>query len=316
MPKHVQAVLQALLVTFIWSMSWVLMKIGLEDIPPVLFAGLRYCGAFLVLGVYAIRQRTTLFVEAGKLSRRDWLWLGLYGLVFYTATQGFQFIALSDLPSATLSLMLNFTTIMIAFLGIVLIAEYPTLVQWGGIVIFIGGVLVYFYPIDIPEAQIIGLAFGFLAMTSNSFSSILGRFINRQSRIPVLLVTLVSMGLGSLVLLFVGVALDGFPVLSATNWLIVAVLAIVNTAFAFTLWNYTLRTLSSVESSLINNTMLAQIAILAWVFLGESLSGQQIIGLVIAMVGALVVQLWARRKDVKVDAELSPTSTTLSPAPK
>lgn len=313
MSNHLKAVLQALLVTFIWSMSWVLMKIGLEDIPPVLFAGLRYFGAFLVLLVYAIRQRTTLFSHAEKLSRRDWLWLGLYGLIFYSATQGFQFVALSDLPSATLSLMLNFTTIMIAFLGILFIAEYPTLVQWGGIVVFIGGVLVYFYPIDIPEAQVIGLVFGFLAMTANSFSSILGRFINRQNRIPVLLVTLISMGLGSLVLLVVGVALDGIPALSATNWLIVATLAIVNTAFAFTLWNYTLRTLSSVESSLINNTMLAQIAILAWVFLGESLSGQQIIGLVIAMLGALIVQLWAKRK---ADPKLAPASPALSPAPK
>jgi drug/metabolite transporter (DMT)-like permease len=316
MSKHLQAVLQALLVTFIWSASWVLMKIGLEDIPPVLFAGLRYFGAFLVLSVYALRQRTTLFVEAGKLSRRDWLWLGVYGLVYYTATQGLQFVALNDLPSATLSLMLNFTTIMIAFLGILFISEYPTMVQWGGIVVFIAGVLVYFYPIDIPEAQIFGLVIGFLAMTSNSFSSILGRFINRQSRIPVLMVTLVSMGLGALVLLVTGIAMSGFPALSASNWLIVAVLAVVNTAFAFTLWNYTLRTLSSVESSIINNTMLAQIAILAWVFLGESLSLQQIIGLVIAMTGVLVVQLWARRRQAKVDAELAPTPTTLSSAPK
>ena len=39
-------------------------------------------------------------------------------------------------------------------------------------------------------------------------------------------------------------------------------LALVNSAFAFTLWNRTLRTLSATESSVINNTMLIQIAIL------------------------------------------------------
>ena len=38
--------LQALLVTFLWSTSWVLIKIGFADIPPLTFAGLRYTLAF------------------------------------------------------------------------------------------------------------------------------------------------------------------------------------------------------------------------------------------------------------------------------
>jgi hypothetical protein len=46
-------------------------------------------------------------------------------------------------------------------------------------------------------------------------------------------------------------------------------LAVVNTAVAFTLWNRSLRPLSALESAGINNTMLIQIALLAWVFLGE-----------------------------------------------
>jgi drug/metabolite transporter (DMT)-like permease len=39
---RLRAILQALFVTFLWSTSWVLVKIGLEDIPAVTFAGLRY----------------------------------------------------------------------------------------------------------------------------------------------------------------------------------------------------------------------------------------------------------------------------------
>jgi drug/metabolite transporter (DMT)-like permease len=71
-------------------------------------------------------------------------------------------------------------------------------------------------------------------------------------------------------------------------------LAIVNTAFAFTLWNHTLRTLSAVESSVINNTMLIQVAILAWLFLGERLNRQELLGLALAGIGAFVVQLRRR----------------------
>ena len=45
------AIAQALLVTFLWSTSWVLIKIGLNDLvlPPITFAALRYALAALVL---------------------------------------------------------------------------------------------------------------------------------------------------------------------------------------------------------------------------------------------------------------------------
>ena len=47
----------------------------------------------------------------------------------------------------------------------------------------------------------------------------------------------------------------------------------------------------NMESSLINNTMLVQIALLAWVFLGEEVAGLKILGLGLVALGVLVVQL-------------------------
>ncbi|MCU0413850.1 MAG: EamA family transporter, partial [Ignavibacteriaceae bacterium] len=59
----------------------------------------------------------------------------------------------------------------------------------------------------------------------------------------------------------------------------------------FTIWNLTLRTLSAMESSIINGTMLIQIAVLAWIFLGEAISLQEGLGILIAACGSLFVQL-------------------------
>jgi drug/metabolite transporter (DMT)-like permease len=101
------------------------------------------------------------------------------------------------------------------------------------------------------------------------------------------------MGVGAIVLLGTGVASGGLPTMTLTTGLIVGWLAIVNTAFAFTLWNSTLRHLTAVESSVINNTMLIQIAALAWLFLGEALSALQLAGIAVVTVGTLVVQ-WRR----------------------
>ncbi|MCX8009550.1 MAG: DMT family transporter [Ignavibacteria bacterium] len=64
---------------------------------------------------------------------------------------------------------------------------------------------------------------------------------------------------------------------------------------AFTLWNHALRTLSAIESSIINNSMLIQIAVLAWIFIGEKLDIKEIIGLIPAVIGVLVFQLKIKR---------------------
>jgi drug/metabolite transporter (DMT)-like permease len=42
---------------------------------------------------------------------------------------------------------------------------------------------------------------------------------------------------------------------------------------------------------IINNTMLIQIAILAWLFLGEQLSTQDVFGLALASIGILLVNI-------------------------
>jgi drug/metabolite transporter (DMT)-like permease len=285
---HLVAVLQALLVTFLWSTSWVLIKVGLKDISPLTFAGLRYTLAFLCL--LPLMFRAGRRAEIAALSRRDWLWLGLLGIVFYSATQGAQFLALKHLPAVTLSLLLNFTVIVTALLGM-LLAERPNAVQWVGIGVFLAGVVIYFYPIDVPANEVLGLGFAGIGVVANAVSAILGRYINRDKNISPLTVTVVSMGIGSVAMLGAGVLTEGLPTLSPSNLLLVLWLAVVNTAFAFTLWNQTLRTLSAVESGVINNTMLIQIAILVWLFLGEKISEQEILGMVIAVVGILVVQL-------------------------
>ena len=132
--------------------------------------------------------------------------------------------------------------------------------------------------------------------TSMRFSSrnrhaVMGRSINRRRTLSPLAVTVASMGIGSVVMLVAGITTQGLPALSAQSWAIIAWLAVVNTAFAFTLWNLTQRTLSAIETSIINNTMLIQIAILAWIFLGERLGARAIVGLALAAIGTLIVQL-------------------------
>jgi drug/metabolite transporter (DMT)-like permease len=212
-------------------------------------------------------------------------------LLYYTITQGTQFLGLAYLPAINFSLLLNSTAIVVALLGIPLLHERPTRWQWGGALTFVFGAAVFFYPWDIPAGQALGYLIATIHILSTSLSSIMGRGVNRRGEIHPITVTVVSMGIGAFFLLGLGLATEPAPQLDLTAWAIILWLAVVNTAFSFTLWNHTLRTLSAMESSIINNTMLIQIAILAWIFLGETLSLAQILGMLLAALGALLVQL-------------------------
>jgi drug/metabolite transporter (DMT)-like permease len=289
-----KAILLALFVTLVWSFSWILIKVGLEGTPPLLFGGLRYAfaGACLVLLVgRSPRYRR----EVAALSAHDWRRLIVLGLVYYAIGQGLVFVALELLPSVTLSLILNFTSIVVAVLGIFLLAERPTWAQFAGIGLFLLGALVYFYPAALPGEQVLGVLVAIACMLINAAGSILGRSINRSNTLSPLIVTTVSMAIGGALLLAYALIVEGWSAISLRDWLIIVWLAIVHTALMFTLWNRVLRVLTAVESNIINNTLLINVAVLAWVFLGEEISPQGMIGLGVALTGVLVVQLMRPR---------------------
>lgn len=286
---RIVTILQALFVTFLWSTSFIIIKWGLIEIPPITYAGLRYIIAFLCFLPFVSKKKYVS--EIKLLNKSQWKKLVLLGFVFYTFTQGTLFLGLSLLPSVTVSLMLNFTPIIVAVLGVFLLQEKPSALQWFGSILFIMGIITYFFPILLIENEIIGLIVMLFGVLANALSAIIGRDINRNKNISPLVITFISMGVGAIILLVIGISMNGFPTISFKTWIYLIWLATVNTAFAFTLWNLTLRSLTAMESSIINGTMLIQIAILAWYFLGETISVQEGVGLVIAALGALFVQI-------------------------
>lgn len=284
---HLRAGLQALFVTFLWSTSWVLIKVGLEDIPPLTFAGLRYSLAFLIL-LPGTKQH---WPELRGLSRRRWGTLVVLGIVFYPLTQGGQFLALKFLPAVTFSLLLNFTSALVMLAGALLLNESPSGFHWLGMLVFISGVLAYFHPLVASQFNGWGLLFAGITVASNAAASLLGRSVNRARLIPPVVVTSVSMGTGTIALVSAALVTEGLPKVDPQGWLTICWLAVVNTALAFSLWNRTLQELTATESSIINNSMLIQIALLAWLFLGEPVSPLDAVGLALATAGILIVNL-------------------------
>lgn len=292
--QHRVAVAEALFVTLLWSSSWVIIKFGLEELPPITFSGLRYLIAAIILMSIILSQRDLR--RALQLQSREW-WLRVtgYGLVFVAITQGAQFIGLDLLNAITVSLLLNLTPILVLVLGAISLKEKPDGKQIVWICVGGVGVLIYFHPIDLPLNQLVGLAVVLIGVIANATSSIMGRAINRNKMVPPIVVTGVSITIGSLVLVAAGIIFEGTTSASPTSMIYLLWLGIVNTALAFTIWNRAMQTLRAIDVSIINGTMLPQIVVLSIVFLGEQPTLLDYFGLILVGVSAFFVQ-WNRAR--------------------
>jgi drug/metabolite transporter (DMT)-like permease len=103
------------------------------------------------------------------------------------------------------------------------------------------------------------------------------------------------MSIGAVALLVSALTLEGVPTISLLGWMIIVWLSLVNTAFAFYVWNHVLRKMKAYELSILQNTMLVQIAVLAFFFLGEQLTINNISGIIFVLVGVTLVQLQTGR---------------------
>ena len=79
-----------------------------------------------------------------------------------------------------------------------------------------------------------------------------------------------------------------------------------NTVLAFVLWNHALGTLRAYEQSILQNTMLIQITLLACIFLNEVLTIHKILGIIMVFAGVLIVQLYSsiRIASAKIDKDV------------
>ncbi|WP_148874564.1 EamA family transporter, partial [Serratia marcescens] len=104
--------LLALLVVVIWGVNFVVIKFGLQGMPPFLLAGMR----FLLVALPAI-----FFIPRPTI---PWKWLLLYGMTMSFAQFAFLFVAIKvGMPAGLASLVLQAQVFFTLLLGGVLMGE-------------------------------------------------------------------------------------------------------------------------------------------------------------------------------------------------
>lgn len=169
--------------------------------------------------------------------------------------------------------------------------ERPRPLQLLALSITIAGSVLFFSPrVELQEP----LALGLLGVAILSFSvfSVLVREVASNLQVNNIILTGVPLGIGGGILLLLAFIREGIPHIPLSVWGIIMGLALVNTLFAYLLYNHSLRRLTAIEANVMLNLTPLGTALIAWGTLNERLLPVQIAAMLLVVVGASLVQWW------------------------
>lgn len=277
-----------LILCVIWGSTWLFIKLGLENLPPITFAGIRFVIACAILFLL-IRARGI----SPPANRRDWGLLALTGVMSFTLNYGLVFWGeqyISSGLAAVLQATLPAFGLVIAHVH--LPSERMTWSKIFGVVLGFAGVAVVF---SNQLAIAGGKAFaGCVALVLSAFfaaySNVLVKAHGRKMEPAILAAG--QMFFGLIPLLLIGIPLEGNPF--HFHWTPMAVvamlyLAVVGSVIAFLLYYWLIQNMNVTNTMLISLVTPVVAVVLGMVVLGEDLSWRTVAGGIMIMVGVRFV---------------------------
>ncbi|MCM3876925.1 MAG: EamA family transporter [Thermoanaerobaculia bacterium] len=276
-----------LVLCLIWGSTWLFIKLGLADLPPISFAGLRFVVASAVLwGIVAIRKAPL------PKGFRAWGYLALTGFLAFSVNYGLLFWG-EERTSSGLAAVLQAT---IPAFGLVtahflLPADRMTLPKVSGVALGIAGVAVIFS----DRATLAGpdALRGGLAIVGGAFAVALSNVLvkARGGSFDPLILAAVQMSFGLVPLVAAGFVLEGSPL--AFRWTPRAVvsllyLALVGSVVAFLLFYWLLRRMDVTKVLLIALVTPVLAVALGAAVLGERLGPRAFLGTAMILAGVFV----------------------------
>jgi len=282
--------LQGLFVVFLWSASKIVLKMGLEQIPPYFFAAMLQLTVLGILLIYAWFARGKY---SFKLTTQDKYLMTLSGIVGYGAATLFVLVGLQYVTGATAGLIAATSVIFNLLISGILVGEKPRRGQYLGILLLLIGVAV-FLGNNVLGGTLVGMSLLLLAEMAYAFNNAVSRMTAKAHTDNVTLpLVLIGNGAGALVLVPFALLSGGLPHITWNVQLMVGVLAVaVIFAFGGLMWNSILDKLRVIEVSLVANTMIVQVAIVSVIFLHETLTPHNVLGGVLVLLAALIVDGW------------------------
>lgn len=270
----------------IWSSTWVAIKIGLEDCPPLLGAGIRFAAAGLVLLGFAVVR--------GRSLRTDVTLAAILALMPFAFAYGLVYWGEQHIPSGLAAVLFGVMPLYTAFLGAVLLPDQPLrgpLVV--GILIAIGGLALAFAESAAsgdPELAIAGAAALALAPLGASVGNISLKL--RAGELDA--VSLNGWGMlggGMLLLIASGVGENwGDAALTAESVGSITYLALIGSAVPFVALAVLLRHISAQATSFLAMMLPFGALIFGAALYSEAITLRALAGAALVAVGLLIAQ--------------------------
>jgi drug/metabolite transporter (DMT)-like permease len=288
-----QQLITLTLLTIVWGLNWPVMKLGVQNFPPLAFRAVS-----MLLGLPLLAIALVVMKAPFKLERRYWgqlLVLGFFNMVMWHVL---IIIAIPMLPSGRAAILGYTMPIFSAAIGALFFSDRLPPRAWAGVVAAAGGVLLLLWnEMDKLGGRPTGVALMLIAAASWA----LGTQLLRRTTIPAPTLTLAFwMTVMSTVTLCVMTTLLERPRWHLPNgpaWGAILFNAVLVIGFAQAVWFYLARTLPPLASTL--SVMLIPVLGVfsgAW-WLGEVLRWQDW-SAVALMVVAIASVLWPKKSTV------------------
>ncbi|WP_344289497.1 EamA family transporter, partial [Streptomyces synnematoformans] len=279
-PLHIAL---AVLVAFFWGLNFVVIEVGLDHFPPLLFTALR----FLVAALPAV-----FLVGRPQVAVK---WILAVGLVLGTVKFGLLFVGMErGMPAGLSSLVLQIQAVFTAGIAAVVLGERPGRVRLAGMGVALCGVALA--AVDEGASGPLG---AFAIVLASAFSWGVANVIMRKAAPPdglrfmVWVSCVPVLPLLALSLVFEGPERD-WAALRSLDWAgvgAVVYIAWIVTIFGFGVWGYLLRTYDA--STVAPFSLLVPVAGMssAAVFLGEGITGLRWVAALLLVGGVAVTSL-------------------------
>lgn len=288
-----------LILCCIWGSTWLFIKLGLADLPPITFAGIRFVIACTIL-FSLIRIRRIALPRA----RADWVLLAGSGILSFGLNYGLVFWGEQYITSGLAALLqATLPAFGLVFAHLHLPSERLTWTKLGGVVLGVCGVGVVFSNQLVVSGRqaLAGCVALVLSAMFAAYSNVLVKAFGKHLNPAVL--SAGQMLFGLILLLSVGLPLEGNPF--RFHWTLMAViamfyLAIVGSVIAFLLYYWLVLNMDVTKSMLIALVTPVVAVLLGMLVLDEEFGWRTLAGgaMIILGIGFIVVRKTKKKEEV------------------
>ena len=286
----------------IWGSTWLFIKLGLNDLPPFTFAGIRFLFASSIL-ILIILARGVRWPR----KRGEWLVIAAVGFLQFSLNYGLVFWGEQRIPSGLAAVLQStFPAFGLVLAHFYLPEERITAKRVVGVLFGVVGVGVIFSnQLTIAgKGALIGSVALVLSALCGSYGNVLVKAYG--THIDPFVLASGQMVCGFPPLLALGIATEGNPLhLHWTRTAIVALayLVIVGSVIAFTLFYWLVRHMDVTNTMLISLVTPVIAVILGMLVLHERLNWRLFAGTALIISGIGMIVLRKRQKSVAIEEE-------------